>query len=613
MKILIVSLHVRRSAQAVALAAGNLKAALPAPLQQTTRLLDLYLEQPLAQMLETIKTEQAELIAFSVYLWNRPQIVQLVKELKALDSPPFILAGGPEASADSGQLLASGPFDAILRGEGEESFAQLAERMVRNETLAGIAGLYLDPRQPLSEACCCDIEQLASPWLSNSLKPVEGGAVWEVARGCPFNCNFCYDAKGTAGVRPLPLARLAAELELFCRNGTEQVWVLDSSFNAPQKRGEQLLRLLLDKAPQLHYHLEAKAEFIDPNTIDLLSQLSCSVQLGLQSADSEVLAGLNRKINPQKFWAGVELLANSGLTFGLDLIYGLPGDSYAGFCASLERTLNYRPNQVDIFPLAVLPGTKLYQQKTELGLEADAQPPYLLRQSTEFPAEQMHACALLAAAADLFYNLGRAVGFLLPCCESLRITPLQLVEDFRDWFIETQGGEDALLNHDGLHSEQILQFQQDFIAQRFRQAGRHKLLPIVSDILDYHYRYAETLLGEETLPAADEIPEGAVLGLAKGVCLIHFRCDILAALENEQIDLRRWGKLLEQTPTTGLMIRRGGEVLSEALTEEFAELLARAKQGQTARQLLAGLPAEEAGELLQFALQEGLLIEKVAT
>ena len=612
MKILIVSLHVRRSAQAVALAAGNLKAALPSKLQQTTRLLDLYLQQPLAQMLEAIEAEQAELIAFSVYLWNRPQIVHLAQELKALDSPPFILAGGPEASADCSKLLASGAFDAILRGEGEESFAQLAERMVRNETLAGIAGLYLDPQQPLPEACCCDIEQLESPWLSNCLSPVEGGALWEVARGCPFNCNFCYDAKGTAGVRPLPLSRLGAELELFCRNGTEQVWVLDSTFNAPQKRGQQLLQLLLDKAPQLHYHLEAKAEFIDQKTIDLLSQLSCSIQLGLQSADSVVLAGLNRKINPQKFWAGVELLASSGLTFGLDLIYGLPGDSYAGFCSSLERTLNYRPNQVDIFPLAVLPGTKLYQQKTELALEADAQPPYLLRQSRDFPTEQMQACALLAAATDLFYNLGRAVGFLLPCCEFLRITPLQLLEDFRDWFIETQG-RDALLNNDRLRSEQILQLQQDFMALRFKQAGQHKLLPIVSDILNYHYRYAETLLGEETLPATEEIPCGAVLGLAKGVYLINFRCDILGALESEEIDLRRWGKLLEQTPTIGLMIRRGGEVLSEALTEEFAELLERGRQGQTTQQLLAGLPAEEAGELLQFALQEGLLVAETAT
>ena len=95
MKTLIVSLHVRRSAQAVALAAGNLKAAMPADLQQTTQLLDLYLQQPVTQMFEMIKAENADLIAFSLYLWNRSQVLQLAKDLKALGVPPFILVGGP--------------------------------------------------------------------------------------------------------------------------------------------------------------------------------------------------------------------------------------------------------------------------------------------------------------------------------------------------------------------------------------------------------------------------------------------------------------------------------------------------------------------------------------
>ena len=153
MKILIVSLHVRRSAQAVALAAGNLKSALPARLQQTTRLLDLYLQQPVPQMLEMIKAEKAQLVAFSLYLWNRPQILQLARVLKRLAVPPFVLVGGPEASADSTRLLATESFDAVLRGEGEESFARLAERISRSASIEGIAGLCLDPLQPPAEAC----------------------------------------------------------------------------------------------------------------------------------------------------------------------------------------------------------------------------------------------------------------------------------------------------------------------------------------------------------------------------------------------------------------------------------------------------------------------------
>lgn len=606
MKILIVSLHVRHSAQAVALAAGNLKAALPQDLRQTTQLLDLYLQQSTLQMLEEINAAHADLIAFSLYLWNRAQILELADALKKQSDSPFVLAGGPEASADSSRLLASGLFNAVLRGEGEESFPLLVKRFSDGNSLAGLAGVCTDSQHPPAAACCCDIEQLKSPWLSHLLEPSQGGVLWEVARGCPFNCSFCYDAKGMAGVRPLPHPRLVSELELFVHNGVEQVWVLDSTFNAPPKRGQKLLRMLIEKAPELHYHLEAKADFIDAKTIELLSQLSCSIQLGLQSADTEVLAGLNRKINPQRFWAGVELLANSRLTFGLDLIYGLPGDSYGGFTASLGRILHYRPNQIDIFPLALLPGTSLYEQKKSMGLIADDQPPYLLQQSNDFSAQQMRACALLTAAVDLFYNRGRAVGFMLPFCTTLKISLLSLLTSFRDWFIKNMG-EEKLLTSKNQSVSQILQLQQDFIQQMFKDAGQHELLPLVADILNYHYYYAESLMSDETLPASGSVSTEWTLQLAKGVHLIDFRCDILGALEEEEIDLQRWTKLVDRTPTTVLMFRRGHQVFSELLTDEFTEILLRAQKGLTGHQLIAGMPQEESLELLEFALQEGIL------
>ncbi|MCF6178678.1 MAG: radical SAM protein, partial [Geopsychrobacter sp.] len=544
---------------------------------------------------------------FSISSWNRIRILNLARDLKSSGADPFLLAGGPDAGADSRRILSSGNFDALLRGEGEESFAELAQRLAEDRDLVGIEGLYTGEGQTLPTASSCSINQLTSPWLNNTLRPTDGGVLWEVARGCPFNCNFCYDAKGQAGVRPLPVARLAAELECFCDNGTEQVWILDSSFNAPPKRGHQLLQLLIDNAPQLHYHLEAKAEFIDRKTIKLLGQLSCSIQLGLQSANSTVLAGLNRKINPDKFWSGVELLANSGLTFGLDLIYGLPGDSYTGFCASLKQALDYRPNQLDIFPLAVLPGTRLFQQQQELTLKAEPHPPYLLIQSPDFSTSEMKACSLLAAATDIFYNLGRAVAFLLPCCESLQISPLNMLEAFRDWVIKNQG-EETLLAPSALTPQTILQLQKDFLCQRFSSAHQQGRWPLVADILDYHYLYAETLLGPETLPAEHTPAQQQKLKLAEGVTLIDLRCEILGALEAEAIDLARWEQLVEQRSTSGLMIRRGSQVFTEVLTTEFAQLLRRAQKAQSRQQLCAGFPREEATELLNFALQEGLLI-----
>ena len=43
----------------------------------------------------------------------------------------------------------------------------------------------------------------------------------------------------------------------------------------------------------------------------------------------------------------------------LDLIFGLPEDSYAGFRESIDTVLKFSPNHIHIFPLAIMPGGSL--------------------------------------------------------------------------------------------------------------------------------------------------------------------------------------------------------------------------------------------------------------
>jgi radical SAM superfamily enzyme YgiQ (UPF0313 family) len=116
LKILLATLHVRPSAQATPLAAACLKAALPGPLRDQTRLLDLYLSQSPEQMLAAIRRLQPDVVAFPLYLWNRQPVLALARELRRLRPELFLLAGGPEASADSRAILADGGLDALIRG-----------------------------------------------------------------------------------------------------------------------------------------------------------------------------------------------------------------------------------------------------------------------------------------------------------------------------------------------------------------------------------------------------------------------------------------------------------------------------------------------------------------
>lgn len=620
-KILLATVHVRRSAQAVPLAAGCLAAALPEPARARTSLLDIFPEHDLEQLCQEILAASPRVVAFPLYLWNRSRIGKLARQLRRQAPGLLLAAGGPEATPQAELMLREAPFDVVIRGEGELPFAHWIASLDTPERWSEIHGLswrtaagpirHNPPAKPP-----IDLDAYPSPWLSGVLQPTAaGGVLWEVARGCPFKCDYCYDAGGYQGVRCYGDARLDAELELFVQRGVSQVWVLDSTFNHPPDRGLRLLRRLLEKAPQLHYHLEAKADFLDQQTARLLARLNCSVQVGLQSIRPEVLRPLHRQLDLDRFEHALHLLDVEAVTYGLDLIYGLPGDDYQGFCRSLAFALEHAPNHIDIFRLAILPGTALDQTAAQLGVEHESAPPYRVTATPSMTTETLARCDELAAAVELFYNLGRAVGFLPSLLQTLELAAVDFFSDFARWTQQDQGiYRDVLLATEAWQSAEIVTLQESFVQQLLIARRRLDLWPAALDLIRYHYHHAEVLLGPETQPPAatpnlDTDFWHTRWQLAPAVRLVPFNYEIIDLLDMQGADLEEFTQLFRPVGSTALFLRRNNEVICESLQEDFYRLLQGCKGRQTPEQICAGgLDAREAAEILEFAVSEGILI-----
>jgi len=615
MNIVIATIHVRESAQAVPLAAGCLKSSLPDRFKRNTQLVDLLPDHSDSTILSKLLQPRPDIIAFSLYTWNRLQALNICQQIKQQSPDIFIVAGGPEASADSSKLLSEGCLDAVICGEGEHSFSELVTQLSEQKSLSDITGLALADKATFRphSAVCPDLNALSSPWLTEAIQLEPGcGVLWEVARGCHFNCAFCYDAKGHQGVRPLPLERLRQELELFVSKGVSQVWVLDSTFNAPPGRGKQLLQMLQQTAPQLHYHIEAKADLLDDETIGLLSELFCSVQVGLQSANPEILAPLQRQLKPQQMSQRLHKLSAAGVTFGLDLIYGLPGDNHEGFKTSLDFTLKQQPNQIDIFPLAVLPGTELFDNKEQFGIDGEPQPPYMITHNATYSAADMAKSRLLAAATDIFYNRGRAVGFFLQLCQAVESTPVAFLDDFAGWMLQTKAiNQQSLLEIDHWTTDSILPLQLEFTRAELLKKKRKKLIPAAEDLIRYHYCCAEIVLAENCLPQA-EMPIKKILKsnwrLNPNLKIesFHYSLDGLEMFGGEK--LKTIVDQLTQDPAHSVFLRQGGEMISETLDDDFSALLLKAQKGASGAQLISGIDRQSGQELLTFAVTQGLIV-----
>jgi len=612
------TLHVRPSAQAVALAAASLVAALPESRRQEARLLDLFPQQGDEEMISQILAGDPQIVAFPLYLWNRRRVLELARKIKKRRPAIFLLAGGPEASAAPESVLRQGALDGVIRGEGEITFRELTAALARGERPDALAGFTLRRASGISAGPdrppVADLDSLPSPWLSGVLSPGPG-VLWETSRGCPFGCDFCYDARGARGVRHLSQARLADELDLFARSGVRQIWVLDSTFNYPPARGKKMLRLLAEKAPQIHFHLEAKADFLDREMVRLLSELSCSVQVGLQSIRPEVLSNIHRAIDPDAFGERMRLLGAEGITFGLDLIYGLPGDDYRGFCRSLDAALGFSPNHVDTFPLAVLPGTPLDRHRGKHGIEAQDHPPYEIIRSDTCGEADIERCRLLAAAADLFYNHGRAVGFFNTLVRATGRKPVSFLEGFASWALEQPGiDRQRLLAPEAWESGQLLALQEDYASRQLSVAGRTELVPAALDLIRYHFHYAEALLGDDLRPAPASTWNASDLWrtpwrAGEALRLVSFRYEIVDLMEMGEADLEQFASMFRPVGSVAAFFRQAGEVFCESLTEDFSRLLRGSDGTLTPEEIFAGsLARRDAEEIIEFALAEGFLM-----
>jgi radical SAM superfamily enzyme YgiQ (UPF0313 family) len=529
-KILLVSSPARDSPEALSLGAASVAAALTAAGRASSRdgdslaaaqveLLEGRLGEAAESLASRIAAARPEAVGFSTYSWNRELFSEAARLLRPMLPAATLFAGGPEATADPEALALESGLDFAIAGEGETA-SVAALRAIgesRRDALADIAGVVV-PGRPWRRSPPEDPASLPSPWLLGSIDPASlgGDLVWELSRGCPFRCAYCYESKGQSGSRPFPMERIEAELELFARSGIRYAFVLDPTFDSDPVRAAVLLDLFRKRAPGMRWKFELRAELLDKGLARRFAGLDCSLQIGLQSARAETLATVGRPgFDRSEFARKVGMLSQSGASFGLDLIYGLPGDSLADFRDSLDFALGLGPNHLDVFPLALLPGTELAERADELGIEADPRPPYLVRATRELPPPDLARAASLAAACDRFYTEGRAVGWFDAARRPLKKSPSALLRDFASWL----AGRAAPLSKAssgtvGEGASAVEAEQLGFLEAEYSRAGLATLYPALRDLVRLHGAWARALAeGEESLLELSYDPE-EILGAA---------------------------------------------------------------------------------------------------
>jgi hypothetical protein len=305
-------------------------------------------------------------------------------------------------------------------------------------------------------------------------------------------------------------------------------------------------------------------------------------------------------------------LNEAGAVFGFDLMYGLPDDSFAGFRQSLDFAMGLYPNHLDIFPLALLPGTRLAARAAGLGLCHLPASPYTLISSPTFSAEDMAAARRLTAACDIFYSRGKAVSWFMSLLVPLKLAPSAFLLLFADYLDAAGVDADSAEN---LSDREIFELQCGFVQKVFADRKAKKLLPLALDLIVYNYHYAAALMAvppqvPESRRLAGLRTDNLRLRLAPSTRLARFSYDILELLENESGDLRVMAAMLERSGSRAVIYPNNGEIRTESLHETYVRFLEHVDETrdiwEVARE--SGIRKEDFEGFVKFALREGIVI-----
>ena len=131
---------------------------------------------------------------------------------------------------------------------------------------------------------------------------------------------------------------------------------------------ENLVKLIQERfpiAPGSEITIEANPDDLNPSKLKAYRELGMNrISLGVQSFDDRELSFLRRRHKAdgaQKAW---EWIREAGFTNGgIDLIYGLPGQTIDQWLAGLNKALAINPEHLSCYQLTVAKGTLFWGMK----------------------------------------------------------------------------------------------------------------------------------------------------------------------------------------------------------------------------------------------------------
>lgn len=375
------------------------------------------IKESVSVIAEDIIANGYDVVGISVSIWNVAQSRELASILKEQNPNIIIIAGGPEVSYEPKFFIENWDIDYVISGEGEFVLRELLYALqdggeIDVESVSSKNRIRYRPAQ-------ADINELIkypSPYQleRDNADRKNRMTYFETSRGCPYSCQYCLSSL-EKGVRYFPAEYVIDNLKYLIDSDVKQIKFLDRTFNLNRKHTSVVFDFLIDNhRPNLSCQFEIYADLMNDETIDYLNtnvpKNYFRFEIGIQSTHEPTNIAVQRRQDFPLLSGNIEKIMNGDvIDLHLDLIAGLPYETFDRFRKSFNDVFRLRAKEVQLGFLKLLRGTNLRRDAKFYGYVYDEEAPYEVISGKDISKEDLDRIRDAEGALEKFWNSGRFI------------------------------------------------------------------------------------------------------------------------------------------------------------------------------------------------------------
>lgn len=341
----------------------------------------------------------------TTFIYRKKDLKQLVDDIRSLAPGIFIICGGPfvylsylilQRADDElynnhkikSDFVFSGREEPsidlyVISPRGERSLLEGLKRIKKGRPIddlpnsAIISGpTYLfgprveDFEQP--EGADIRWDSLPAPFFKTCVIPMQAST------GCPNKCAFCNFTKHRKLLSVKAEDRLVDELASVSLKGIKYVWFVDDNFRLGTKDLNLVCQKLVEADLGIQWMSFIHISSLKDVDVTLLHKSGCKeLRFGLESANSQILKNMRKKVDPSFAAQTIGRLLDLGINCTCYFLIGFPGETSdtvshtRGFLKGLERPDTKGMLSWSLYPFMLAPMSPIFEksERQKYGLE----------------------------------------------------------------------------------------------------------------------------------------------------------------------------------------------------------------------------------------------------